>query len=97
MKGHAIFQGKYLQTSENLKSSFTEPLRQFPPNLAKISWRRGFKFVEVERPRLFTSGDNSQTAKVHTLKKFMKNLLLNYWTNFIIHAYVIITSIKYIH
>ena len=50
---------------QNLKSSSIEPLGQFQPNIAKnIRRYRRFEFDQMERPYLFTLGDNNKIAKV---------------------------------
>ena len=82
MKGSALFQGEIITKLRKyidkfLKSSSPEPLSQFQPNLAQIilGWR-GFKVVQMERPHLFTLGDNNKIAKVHPW-----NLKISsYWT-----------------
>ena len=48
----------------------------------------------MERPHLFTLGDNNKIAKV-LLQNLKKIVLLNYWASFII--YIIITLLKCIH
>ena len=46
-------------------SSSPVPLGQFQPNLAQsIRWYRRFEFDQMERPYLFTLGDNNKIAKV---------------------------------
>ena len=52
----------------------SDPLGQFLPNLAKsIPGWTGFKFVQLERPHLFTTGDNIKKCK-KTFTKFIELL-----------------------
>ena len=61
-----------------------EPLEQFQLSLAKsIPGLRGYKFVQIERPHLFTMGDDNKICQ--NIFTTFKNLLLNYWAYFIIY------------
>ena len=75
-EGPYIFpRGDNYKIAKIWKSSSIEPLGQFQQNLAKIilGWR-GFRIVQMERPHLFTSGDNRSGYSVHS----RKNLLLTF-------------------
>ena len=75
---------RWLRNSKNLKT-FSRSTGPISTKLSKNHpWLKSIEFVQMERPHLFTLGDNSI-------------FLLNYWASFIIYMYIIITSLKCIH
>ena len=95
---HPFPRGDNYKIAKIKKSSSPEPLCQLQPNLAKgISGWKGFKFVQMERQNLFTTGANYKIGKIHSRHLRILILLLNNWANFIIYIHLYIYSLKCIH
>ena len=63
----SFLRGDNYKIEKNWKSSSIETLGQFQPNLAKrIPGWKGFKFVQMERPHPFTTGDDNKVANIHS-------------------------------
>ena len=64
INGPALIQGKMITKYQKFKNLLCY---QFQLNLAKsIPGLRGFTFVQMERPHLFTMEDNNKIARIHS-------------------------------